>query len=69
VFFGSKTWVSYAGKKENYLDLPKIPKGVFSCSDFLTVELDENEISKLNQLYSKDYKVINDLEIIWKALF
>lgn len=69
VFFGSKTWVSYAGKKENYLDLPKIPKGVFACSDFLTVELDENEISKLNQLYSKDYKVINDLEIIWKALF
>jgi GT2 family glycosyltransferase len=69
VFFGSKTWVSYAGTKENYLDLPKIPKGVFSYSDLLTFKMDDMEISKINQLYSKDYKVTNDLEIIWKALF
>jgi GT2 family glycosyltransferase len=68
VFFGSKTWVSYAGTKENYLDLPKIPKGVFSYSDLLTFKMDDMEISKINQLYSKDYKVTNDLEIIWKAL-
>jgi len=69
VFFGSKTWVSYVGTKENYLDLPKIPKGVFSYSDLLTFKMDDMEISKINQLYSKDYKVTNDLEIIWKALF
>jgi len=69
VFFGSKTWVSYAGTKENYLDLPKNPKGVFSYSDLLTFKMDDMEISKINQLYSKDYKVTNDLEIIWKALF
>lgn len=68
VFFGSKTWVSYAGTKENYLDLPKIPKGVFSYSDLLTFKMDDMEISKINQLYSKDYKVTNDLEIICKAL-
>jgi GT2 family glycosyltransferase len=55
VFFGSKTWVSYAGTKENYLDLPKIPKGVFSYSDLLTFKMDDMEISKINQLFRNVY--------------
>jgi GT2 family glycosyltransferase len=70
VLFGKKSWVGYK-KTATKQKLPKIKKGVLSPADALTNSVDELTILRLNQLYAKDYKVNNDLQIIlkcWKQL-
>lgn len=73
VLFGQKSWVGYFNhgeKVENRLAsrLPKVKPGVLSPLDLLSKPIsDIAAIDRLNMLYAKDYKVENDLNIIWKG--
>lgn len=67
VLVGLKTWVGY-GLLVNK-ELPTIKKSVLSpASKIKDVILDEQNIKKLNLIYSKDYKIENDLDIVFKCL-
>lgn len=66
VLKGSKSWVGY-NSCDNY-DLPKIKKSVLTPAHVSPNKLLNYEsLKKLNLLYSKDYKIENDLKIIWKG--
>ncbi len=66
VLAGFKTWVSYAGDKQDHL--PAVKQGVLSPSDTAGKHiLDENTLRHLNILYAKDYRVSNDLTIILRG--
>ena len=69
VLFGKKSWVGYTPEPmEQSSGLPAIKKGVLNPTDALkNMEINENNISKLNQLYAKDYKTTNDLNILLKG--
>jgi GT2 family glycosyltransferase len=70
VLIGKKSWVGYKKTATNQ-ELPKIKQGVLSPADSLAHTADDLTILRLNQLYAKDYKVNNDLQIIlnsWKQL-
>lgn len=67
VAFGLKTWVGYHGDKFNS-ELPILKNGITSF--VLTIKnknVDDNTSFKLNALYARDYKVFNDVLIIWKT--
>jgi len=69
VLFGKKTWVGYRFT-ENSTDhkLPVIRPGILNPTDILKLKEITNEtIDRLNLLYARDYKVINDLNIIFKG--
>ena len=64
---GTKTWVGYADHFNN--DLPKLKKSVLSPHMiYHDKKTDETEIIKINLNYSKDYRMENDLKIIWKGI-
>lgn len=66
VLTGKKSWVGY--KKTNQKqELPKIKEGILNPVDYLSSQPDETTIYRLNQLYAKDYKINNDLQIILKS--
>ncbi|HRG60295.1 MAG TPA: glycosyltransferase family 2 protein [Bacteroidia bacterium] len=71
VLFGMKSWVGYNSiqKQEEPLlkPLPVIKKGVLSPADGIKVQPNNNNINKLNLLYSKDYTVWQDLKIVLSA--
>lgn len=72
VLFGQKSWVGYCrsnGDDANPIaKLPKIRPGVLSPVDLLSKTSDDNTaMDRLNMLYAKDYKIENDLNIIWKG--
>ncbi len=69
VFLGFRSWVGYY-KPENADDhkLPNIRKGVLSPVDSIKKQEISPEIANsLNILYAKDYNVVNDINIVWKA--
>jgi GT2 family glycosyltransferase len=70
LIFAQKTWVGYCLNKDNNIsNLPAIKKGVLTPCDILTNKtLNTETIEKLNLLYSRDYKITNDLNIIFKNL-
>jgi GT2 family glycosyltransferase len=69
VIAGKKSWVgyrytNYSGKHK----LPPIKRGVLNPTD----QLDEytiptDTIDRLNLLYARDYKIMNDVNILWKG--
>ena len=70
-FTGKKTWVGYypmpAGDAQN--KLPKLKKGVLTPMDSFNLEqLNAETIQQVNNLYAKDYKIKNDLIIVWRGL-
>ena len=68
VLFGAKSWVSYNTDDSKNERLPEIRKGVLSPTDaFKNREFTPETISKLNMLYSRDYKLSNDLNILVKG--
>jgi GT2 family glycosyltransferase len=70
VLFGSKSWVGLAQVNGSGQDhrLPKIRPGVLTPADALDGErFNELTASRLNMVYTKDYKITNDLSIIWKG--
>ncbi|MBN2682898.1 MAG: glycosyltransferase [Bacteroidales bacterium] len=69
ILFGLKTWVGYyIDKNTTVFNLPKIRKSVLTPSSIS--KKDRNDIAfleRINVIYARDYKVINDLAIIWKG--
>lgn len=69
VLFGIKSWVSYNPNDNKTEKLPIIKKGVLSPTDaFKNREFNSDTISKLNILYARDYKLSNDLNILFKGI-
>lgn len=67
VLFFQKSWVGYC-KTANIKKLPKIKNGILNSTHALPhKKLDDDTLEKLNILYARDYKVSNDINIIWKG--
>jgi hypothetical protein len=69
VMFSQKTWVAYyLGEEKNEDNLPNIKKGVLHPGHaFKNETLSNDTLQRLNLLYSRDYHVSTDLEIIWRG--
>lgn len=67
VLIGKITWVGYGDELNEHL--PKIKTSVLSPADAIkNISLTAETRNRLNLTYSKDYKVENDLNIIWKCI-
>jgi len=66
VLIGERTWVAYLqAEHPEQPDLPKLKKGILNPGIHLTDEsLAPERINEINVVYSKDYRVFNDLLII-----
>lgn len=69
VLFSVKTWVGYYIDKDTELvQLPNLKKGILHPGlAYPKQNLNQDTLSRLNLLYSRNYKLSSDLEIIWKA--
>lgn len=69
VLFGLKSWVGYTTMTDTELQrLPKIKRGVLNTPDTLrNKNIPEETYARLNLLYARDYKLINDLNIITRG--
>lgn len=68
VLIGKKSWVGFSKSIDTKHRLPKIKPGVLTPDDAWPLETFEEKTSlKLNLLYARDYRVINDLTIIYRA--
>jgi len=69
VLFSRKTWVAYyLDEEKNEISLPNIKKGVLHPGHAFPKEtLSKDTLQRLNLLYSRDYKVSSDMEIIWRG--
>ncbi len=67
VLFGFKSWVGYG--KDSYEHLPVIRPSVLSPVDAIkNFTINEDTRSRLHHAYSKDYRIQNDVNIVWKAI-
>ena len=67
VLLGIKSWVGYGIDKNEHL--PKLKPSVLTPADAIkNIHLNSETRDRLNLSYSKDYKVENDLNIVWKGL-
>ncbi|MCK5691968.1 MAG: hypothetical protein KAI08_03940, partial [Bacteroidales bacterium] len=66
VLLGFRTWVGYlSAEHRGQPELPRLKKGILHPGSHYTTEtLDPNRINEINVVYSKDYRVLNDLLII-----
>jgi len=66
VLFGWKSWVGFSPHiKDEAHRLPEIKQGVLNPLDaFKNTNISEEAISRLDLLYTRDYKLTNDLNII-----
>lgn len=70
VGMGVYSWVGYnsGGNRENP-NLPMIRKGILSPADILGGEFQNRDtIDRVNMIYAKDYKLMNDLNIIFRSV-
>lgn len=70
VLIGKRTWVGYIKdlNADQNFQLPKIADSVLNPLDGLEAgEPDQEGLSRLNMLYAKDYRVANDLNIVFKG--
>ena len=70
VLIGKKTWVGYIKdlNADQNFQLPKLPSSVLDPRDGLEAgHPDEDGLLRLNMLYAKDYRVANDLNIVFKG--
>jgi len=66
VLIGIKSWVGYGSDKHEHL--PKLKPSVLSPVDAIrNSNLTADTRNRLHLAYSKDYKIENDLNIVWKA--
>lgn len=67
VIFGKYTWISYCRKVDTE-PLPELKPGIFTlCSGELKAE-DKQILEKMNLEYARDYKLGNDITILWKNI-
>jgi GT2 family glycosyltransferase len=69
VLISRKTWVGYyIGNQQELEQLPNLKKGILHPGNsFHKQNLSSDTLSRLNLLYSRNYKMSADLEIIWKS--
>lgn len=69
VIFGQRSWVGYYQHKDFMTDnFPKIKKGILNPTDGLkNHRMDPETATRLNLLYARDYKVLNDINICRKG--
>lgn len=66
---GMRTIVGYySGDPAGASSLPKLRKGILHPAVTLVDQQGDSEVlEKLNVIYAKDYKISNDLQILWKG--
>ncbi|HPF51798.1 MAG TPA: glycosyltransferase [Draconibacterium sp.] len=68
VLKGKKSWIGYISETGAFEDLPEIKTGVLHAGDlFPELKLDTEKSVRLNMLYAKDYRILTDAEILFKA--
>jgi GT2 family glycosyltransferase len=67
VLRGNKHLVSY-DQDIDLSELPKIKKGLFSVSNQIKKEIDNEKKRRLNYLYARDYSIKLDFQILFKNL-
>ena len=65
VLSGKKSWVGYCSGTQN--NLPPIKKGILSPASLFPETISQKKKDELNIVYAKDYRLMNDLEIVLKA--
>lgn len=65
VVTGKKSWVGYCAG--NHSNLPPVRKGILSPASLFSKPVPEKKKNELNIIYAKDYRMINDLEIVVKS--
>lgn len=65
VLAGNKSWVGYCSGTQNHL--PPIRQGILSPASIFPETIPEKKKDELNIVYAKDYRMMNDLEIVLKA--
>ena len=76
VLLGLKSWVGYNEEEKSILNhnihsakLPIIKKGILNPADSIkNKEVTSETINKMNILYARDYKIINDIGIIFRNI-
>ncbi|MFH0864811.1 MAG: glycosyltransferase [Bacteroidota bacterium] len=67
VLIAYRSWVGYYNNEES-LKLPRIRKSILHPADaFSKRTLDNEMITRLNMMYARDFKISNDLNIIYKG--
>jgi O-antigen biosynthesis protein len=68
VLIGQRTWVGYHETGAHQYSLPGLKRGYLSSASSIQEKLADTEmLNKINMMYAKDYRVINDLNIIFKG--
>ncbi len=65
VFAGRKSWVGYCSGDQNHL--PLIRKGILTPASLFPETIPQKKKDELNIVYAKDYRLMNDMEIVLKA--
>ena len=65
VLIGFYSWVGYG--KVTDKSLPEIKRSVLSPAMLLSADVENNKIKLANLRYAKDYKIENDIVMIWKC--
>ena len=65
VLSGKKSWVGYCSGIQS--NLPAIKNGILSPASLFPETIPEKKKDELNIVYAKDYRLMNDLEIVLKV--
>lgn len=65
VILGKKSWVGYCAGNQKHL--PPIKEGILTPASLFSETIPEKKKDELNIVYAKDYRLMNDLEIVLKA--
>ena len=67
VLTGSRTWVGYAQTSTSSMRLPSVLKGVITpATGAILREGDEDTLQKLNIIYARNYRIRNDLSLVFR---
>ena len=65
VLSGKKSWVGYSSASQTHL--PSIKSGVLSPDSVFPETIPDKKKAELDTIYAKDYRILNDFEILMKA--
>lgn len=65
VLSGRKSWVGYCSGDQNHL--PVIKRGILNTASLFSEPIPEKKKDELNMVYAKNYRLMNDFEIVLKA--
>ena len=65
VLSGKKSWVGYCSGNQSHL--PPIKKGILSPASIFSENIPDKKKEELDIVYAKDYRILNDFEIVLKT--